>query len=58
MTTTADAGVTQSAPTLADEMRGTMLLFGMFGLAFALLGLFVGAMVLLGDALSLLVNAF
>ncbi len=35
------------APTLAEEMRGTMLLFGMFGLAFLLLGVGIGAMALL-----------
>jgi hypothetical protein len=55
MTTTADipvAGGTQPVPTLAQEMRGTMLLFGMFALAFALLGVGLGAMFLLQAALS------
>ncbi len=37
----------RDAPTLAQEMRGTMLLFGMFGLAFALLGAALGASALL-----------
>ena len=55
MTTTAadlpTVGVSQP-PTLGDEMRGTLLLFGMFGLAFALLGGAIGAMLLLQTALS------
>ncbi len=37
----------REAPTLAQEMRGTMLLFGMFGLAFALLGAALGVSALL-----------
>jgi hypothetical protein len=55
MTTTAEipiVGVGQPVPTLAEEMRGTLLLFGMFGLAFALLGVAVGALVLLQTVLS------
>ena len=64
MTTTADVpvvpmvgtvgmvGVGQPVPTLAEEMRGTLLLFGMFGLAFALLGVAVGTMVLLQTVLG------
>jgi hypothetical protein len=32
---------------LADEMRGTMLLFGMFGLAFLLLAALIGGMALI-----------
>ena len=39
--------VVHEAPTLAQEMRGTMLLFGMFALAFALLGAALGASALL-----------
>ena len=46
MTTTAQAPVSPT-PTLAQEMRGTMLLFGMFGLAFLLLGAMVGVIALL-----------
>ncbi|MDX6230068.1 MAG: hypothetical protein QOI76_3458 [Frankiales bacterium] len=46
MTTTAQVPVTPT-PTLAQEMRGTMLLFGMFGLAFVLLGMLVGAIALM-----------
>ena len=45
MTTTTQVPVSP-APTLAQEMRGTMLLFGMFGLAFLLLGGLLGAMAL------------
>jgi len=55
MTTTADipmVGASQPGPTLAEEMRGTLLLFGMFGLAFALLGVAVGAMLLLQTVLG------
>jgi hypothetical protein len=51
MTTTAEVG-SQPVPTLADEMRGTVLLFGMFALAFALLGVAVGAMLLLQTVLT------
>ena len=51
-TTAADLPTVSQPPTLADEMRGTLLLFGMFGLAFALLGVAVGAMLLLQTALS------
>jgi hypothetical protein len=45
MTTTTQAPVSP-APTLAEEMRGTMLLFGMFALAFLLLAALIGAMAL------------
>jgi hypothetical protein len=46
MTTTAQVPVTPT-PTLAQEMRGTGLLFGMFGLAFVLLGALIGVIALL-----------
>ncbi|MDX6245176.1 MAG: hypothetical protein QOE76_2899 [Frankiales bacterium] len=46
MTTTAQVPVSPT-PTLAQEMRDTMLLFGMFGLAFALLAGLLGAAALL-----------
>jgi hypothetical protein len=46
MTTTAQVPVSPT-PTLAQEMRGTMLLFGMFGLAFLLLAGLIGAIALL-----------
>jgi hypothetical protein len=46
MTTTTQVPVSPT-PTLAQEMRGTMLLFGMFGLAFVFLGAMVGAVALL-----------
>jgi hypothetical protein len=46
MTTIAQVPVTPT-PTLEQEMRGTMLLFGMFGLAFGLLGGLIGAIALL-----------
>jgi hypothetical protein len=49
MTSTAQTmqNVVPEPPTLAQEMRGTMLLFGMFGLAFGLLGAALGASALL-----------
>jgi hypothetical protein len=46
MTSTAQTTV-QEPPTLAQEMRGTMLLFGMFALAFGLLGAALGVSALL-----------
>lgn len=42
----------QEAPTLAQEMRGTMLLFGMFALAFALLGAALGVSALMQALVS------
>jgi hypothetical protein len=42
----------QEAPTLAQEMRGTMLLFGMFGLAFALLAAALGVSALMQALVS------
>jgi hypothetical protein len=42
----------QDPPTLAQEMRGTMLLFGMFGLAFALLGAALGVSALMQALVS------
>jgi hypothetical protein len=47
MTSTVHSTVSQPPPTLAQEMQGTMLLFGMFGLAFLLLGAAVGGLALL-----------
>ncbi len=52
MTSTAPAmqnmqNAMQEAPTLAQEMRGTMLLFGMFALAVGLLGAALGVSALL-----------
>jgi hypothetical protein len=42
----------QEAPTLAQEMRGTMLLFGMFALAFGLLGAALGVSALMQALVS------
>ena len=54
MTSTAGTmqNVVQEPPTLAQEMRGTMLLFGMFALAFGLLAAALGVSALMQALVS------